>query len=420
MKSVDICKSIISSIKKQFDDRTFRNTYRVKNAFSRNRELGFEQLCYYLLNSTTKTMPINISDMKEDFPEIAFPDVSKQAVSKARKGIDPELFHELSRISVRTYYQQNLSLHTWYGYHPYAIDGTVLQIPQTKENIAEFGGSFNQYTACTALASASTCFDVLNDIVVDANIEAFCFGERKLASLHIKQMECYGFQTKTLFLFDRGYPAYGLYREIQELGQFFLMRLNRTAHKRAQNGEIFQYKVKDEPPVALRMVHVVLDDGTIERLVTNILDPTIRPEMLKELYFLRWGIECKYKEFKDRLEMEEFTGYHPICVRQGFFIAMFRTNLAAILKAEADHEIKQDRLGKGNNCEYQANRGFIINRVIKYTVKLLSGLLDTVMVLEGIIREAKRSLSQLQPGRTISRKPKNTRRTHYTNRKKCI
>ena len=68
MKSVDICKSIISSIKKQFDDRTFRNTYRVKNAFSRNRELGFEQLCYYLLNSTTKTMPINISDMKEDFP----------------------------------------------------------------------------------------------------------------------------------------------------------------------------------------------------------------------------------------------------------------------------------------------------------------------------------------------------------------
>lgn len=420
MNRIDICKSIMASIKERFDDGTFRNTYRIINAFSRNRKLGFEQLSYYLLNSTTKSMSINIADMRDDYPEIRFPDVSKQAVSKARKGIDPELFNELIHISVRTYYKENPSLQTWHTYHPYAIDGTVLQIPQTEENVETFGGSSNQYTACSAQASASTCFDVLNDIVVDANIGSFCFGERRMASMHIKQMQCYGVQANTLFLFDRGYPAYDLYREIYEAGQFFLMRLNSTAHNKAKENEIFQFKKKDEQPVTLRMIHVTLDNGTTERLVTNILDPTITSEMFKELYFLRWGIECKYKEFKDRLEIEEFTGYHPICVKQGFFIAMFRSNLAAILKAEADQEIKQEHMDKKNSFEYQANRGFIINRIIKYTVKILCGMLDVVIILEEIIHQAKRNLSQIQPGRTASRKPKNTRRAHYNNIKPCI
>lgn len=420
MNVVNICKAIMSSISKRFDDGTFRDTYRVGKAFTRNRELRFEQLGYYLMNSTTTASPINISNMRDDFPEMGFPDVSKQAISKARKGIDPELFNEFVRTSVRTYYQENPSLRTWHGYHPHAIDGSVLQIPQTEENVDEFGGSSNQYTVCSAQATASTCFDVLNDIIVDADIKPYGYSERKLASMHIKQMERYGFQAKSLFLFDRGYPAYDLYREIHELGQFFLMRLTSTAHNSAKDGEIFPYKVNDEPPVTLRVVHVVLDDGTLERLVTNILDPSITPEMFKELYFLRWGTECKYKEFKDRLEIEEFTGYHPICVRQGFFIAMFRANLVAILKAQADYEIKQDRIGKKNKYEYQANRGYLINRVIKYTVHLLCGFRDAATILEGIIRGAKRSLSQIQPNRTASRKPKNTRRTHYTNRKPCI
>lgn len=55
----------------------------------------------------------------------------------------------------------------------------------------------------------------------------------------------------------------------------------------------------------MRAIHVTLDDGTDECLVTNLMDPSITLAMLKELYFLRWGIESKHSELKNKLRLEE-------------------------------------------------------------------------------------------------------------------
>ena len=40
-------------------------------------------------------MDIELSDLQRQLPDMDFPDVSRQAVSKARKGILPDLFKEL-------------------------------------------------------------------------------------------------------------------------------------------------------------------------------------------------------------------------------------------------------------------------------------------------------------------------------------
>ncbi|MCR4749429.1 MAG: hypothetical protein K5877_06520, partial [Lachnospiraceae bacterium] len=40
-----------------------------------------------------------------DFPDIDFPKVSKQAVSKARQGIKPSLFRDLFNLSVDVFYK---------------------------------------------------------------------------------------------------------------------------------------------------------------------------------------------------------------------------------------------------------------------------------------------------------------------------
>jgi hypothetical protein len=45
-------------------------------------------------------------------------------------------------------------------------------------------------------------------------------------------------------------------------------------------------------------VHVKLPDGTIEYRVTNIMEKQLTKLNLKELYFLHWGIESKYRELK--------------------------------------------------------------------------------------------------------------------------
>lgn len=422
MNSVDLCKSILDTIRDLLFNGIFRNAYRVENFFTRDRELSFENLFLYLLNSSKESMPINISYMMNDFPSISFPDISKQAISKARKGMSPEVFAELCRISVMQYFQANPSPNTWNGYNVLAIDGTSLQIPQTQTNLSSFGIARNQNDAGCCLASASICFDVLNDIVVDARMEAYCYGERKLASMHINQLECYGFSPNTLLIFDRGYPSYDFYEEIQEKNLFFLMRTNSRTHASVQEDGKFLYSTKDHsgPPIPLRMVHVVLDDGTIEKLVTNIFDPTITSEMFKELYFLRWGVESKYREFKNRLEIEKFTGCHPICLEQDFYISIFKSNLSAIIKQQADQEISQERIGKKNKYEYQANRGVIINRIHNCMINILIGVSCATQVLHSIVNTAKRSLSQIQPGRSFNRKKKMTRKKYQSNQKSCL
>ena len=69
-----------------------------------------------------------------------------------------------------------------------------------------------------------------------------------------------------------------------------------------------------------------------ETLVTNIYDNTITPSKFKGLYFLRWGVESKYKELKNRLKIEEFSGTKPIAIEQDFYASIFLSMVGALLK----------------------------------------------------------------------------------------
>lgn len=86
------------------------------------------------------------------------------------------------------------------------------------------------------------------------------------------------------------------------------------------------------------------------------------------LRLLRWGVESKYRELKNRLEIEAFNSIKPICIQQEFFAAMFISNLAAILKRNADSCIS---VSNTNKYLYKTNRSYILNRIKSYMVPLL-------------------------------------------------
>ena len=72
----------------------------------------------YLLYTSKQSMSINLSNIQFEPPELKFPKVTKQAVSKARQGILPSLFKELFDISVDTYYNSIDHRKKWRGlYH---------------------------------------------------------------------------------------------------------------------------------------------------------------------------------------------------------------------------------------------------------------------------------------------------------------
>lgn len=212
MNGVAICHSIITVVNDRISKEDFMKAYRIAKAFTRKRKLSFKKIFLYLLNTSKKSMSIDIADFREDFPELEFPDVTKQAVSKARKGISHEAFAELFRIAVSEYYRLKKKRKLWNGYHLFAIDGSDLQLPQTSENEETFGATYNQSSRSFAMASTSILYDLMNDIVVDAQLTSFHYGERKMALLHLEELKTIGMPQSSVFICDRGYPSYELYQ----------------------------------------------------------------------------------------------------------------------------------------------------------------------------------------------------------------
>ena len=155
-------------------------------------------------------------------------------------------------------------------------------------------------------------------------------------------------------------------------------------------------------------------------LITNIYDETITPLQFKELYFLRWGIESKYREVKSSLKIEEFSGTKPIAIEQDFFASIYLSMVVSLLKKDADTAIANEIKNKRLNSEYQSNRNFISGQVFRRIVPLLVKSRVRKKVLELILEKAIEIRSQIRCNRSCERKNKHPRKKHHHNIKSCI
>ena len=92
--------------------------------------------------------------------------------------------------------------------------------------------------------------------------------------------------------------------------------------------------------------------------------------MFKKLYFLRWGIECKYKELKSIIEIEEFSGKKPITIKQDFYVLLYLSMLVSLVKSQSDMVIALT-VNNTTKYKYQANKNFILNKVFKNLIDML-------------------------------------------------
>ena len=74
----------------------------------------------------------------------------------------------------------------------------------------------------------------------------------------------------------------------------------------------------------IRLLRITLNGGGIEVLATSLLDSKhYGNEVFKELYFKRWKIETYYDELKNKLKIEEFSGYSNQSILQDFYSTLF-------------------------------------------------------------------------------------------------
>ena len=188
----------------------------------------------------------------------------------------------------------------------------------------------------------------------------------------------------SVILFDRGYPSEDMFRYLNSKGILFLMRVPKTFKKAISEQEdaLFTYPAsRNKESITLRNIHFLLEDGSTEYLVTNLMPEQMVKENFPDLYQLRWGVESKYRELKNRLEIEAFNSIKPVSVQQEFFAAMYLSNLVAVMRSPLSI-----------CCE----------------------------MICRIVEEASKICSIIRPDRKFGRYRKHTRRRYYSHMKSCI
>ena len=423
MNRIDICKNIIQSIKDYITAPEKLEPHRVKNHFVRKRKLSLFQVIMYLLYTSKASMFQNLSRIREDLGNLDFPDISKQALSKARQFINPALFKELYYLSVNLFYKQLPSRKLWNGYHLFAIDGSKIELPNSKSNFEFFGEMFRYPDPSRRFTMGldSIVYDVLDDYIVHASFQRYLASERSAALEHLHNLEDLNIYQNSVVIFDRGYYSEDMFRYCVEHQHLCLMRLKQNYNiAKKCSGDIITVLPGNEKDrtedTKIRVIEVILNDGTKEYLATNLFDSHISQQMFRELYFYRWPVETKYKELKSRLAIEEFSGATTTSVLQEFYINVLLSNLSSLIKDQVDEEI-QITAKSTNKYRYQANRAFIIGRIKTIVPKILCNLFD-LSAIDRLYKESLRCRSQIMPERTFRRKKnKAIGRTHFNNKK---
>ena len=424
MQRNEICKHIIRKIRDYLHDPDCLSPHRKENRFVRKRSLSMLQVILFLFYSSKVSMYQNLANIIADFPANSFPKVSKQAISKARQGIKPSLFADLFNLSVDIFYKNYNTRKLWNSYRIFAIDGSKLELPNSESNFTLFGEMFtatSKEKRYFTQALGSMVYDVLDDYIVHASIHPFLSSERAAAISHLQTLEALCIYENSIVIFDRGYYSESMFRYCVEHGHLCVMRLKESLNIAKKCHGDSRFILKGNPAdgtndLEIRVIEITLDDGSKEYLGTNLDDPAIKPAMFKELYFMRWPIECKYYELKEQLDIESFNGATSTSVMQEFYINMLLANIVSLIKNFVDTKIDSTANPK-NKYRYQANRAFIIGR-LKKALPLSLFIPDKLHLIDDLISFAFQCRSQIQPGRSgIRRKQNGVRRTHFRNRK---
>lgn len=354
----------IQTSKRLIADADFKTRHRVKaEYFTRQRVLTFVIVLGFILQKSVKSLQLVLNEFfgtLSMFVPLSVLTVTNSAFSQARQKLSYTAFIELHQTAIVGTYYADGCYHTWQGFRLLGIDGSKIRLPDTPEIRKEFG-TFRVVNQSgvelgeQAWGLASLCYDLLNEIPLDAILAKGKAYEVDLALTHLASV-----QANDLILGDMNYPSYRFLAELSVLqvkrGCHFLFRCSAgsftparqlfanhgpdsvivTLHvPKKQRQEITRRGLPRQ--ITVRFVRVVLDDGTVEVLVTSLLDETnYSTPIFKELYHLRWGIETLYDRVKNLLCLENFSGTTVEAVKQDFYATIYLCGLEAILTEDAD------------------------------------------------------------------------------------
>jgi hypothetical protein len=357
--------------------------------FVRNRKLPFEKMIISILGMEGSSLTNEILSQYGCSMNVASAAAFVQQRAKIKHTALESLFH--------TFAQRTTVDSLFKGYRLLAVDGSDIHIPTNKTDLDSLYQSKDGRKPYNLL-HLHALYDIKRHTYEDAIVlkNHLSNENRALTDMVDRSM----IKTPALIIADRGYESYNNMAHIQERGWKYLIRIK--DHSAYTNGilhgfelpsaeefdvdidlkltrkntnevkellkdknhyrfvsatQTFDYlpeKNKKSYPTILyrlpfRIVRFPITEDTYEVVVTNLDREIFPPQILKELYSMRWGIETSFRDLKYTIGLLHFHSKKVEFILQEIFARLVMYNFSELITLHVVIE-KKDR-----KYEYKVN-----------------------------------------------------------------
>ena len=243
----------------------------------------------------------------------AIPLAGESGISQARSRLGSEPLRQLHDALVRPIATPR-TRGAWYRHwHVVSLDGSTLDVPDTKANAPVFGRQFT-WRGRAAFPQIRLVSLVENGthVLFGSQWGPYATSERRLATAAIERL-----QPGMLCLADRGFYGFELWQAARHTGADLLWRVQKNFHlpveKRLEDGSFLTYvyphaaaRSRQQHGIPVRAIEYKLPGldqaEPVYRVITTILDAKQAPAAeLAALYHERWEIETAFDELKTHL-----------------------------------------------------------------------------------------------------------------------
>lgn len=342
-------------------------------AFTRNRKLSFTRLVLFICKLCKKTLSDELDAFFEQDLQCPYT-CSVSAYSLQRRKLSFAFFVLWNEVLCNSFYHYGAEagkISRWRGRRLIAVDGSRLSLVATKELYPFFGGQSNRFGSYCG-AQTIVMFDVLNKLFIYSRLAPYRVAEKQLGWQAIDALT-----TDMIAIYDRNFASYKtiallLWSE-QQPGFVIRAQLHHNSTQTflatGLDSQVVQlcpdlpaigrmraagFVVTKKTALTVRLVRVVLEDGGIEVLITNLMETqgyTVAD--LSELYGKRWGVETGIGTAKNLLELESMSGQTVESVHQDFYATIVMTNLSALIARQGTEAMAQARGQSARQYKHQ-------------------------------------------------------------------
>lgn len=313
---------------------------------------------------------------------------------------------------------------TWCDRRLVGGDITMINLPETPHLRRTYSVQTNtRSTMGVVQAAGLVCFDLLNDVTLGGHLL-----KRASAGQMLREHGVNDLAPGDVLVLDREFGDTGLMAFLCHRKQDFIIRVKTTqflteVRQFVESGAleaIVEIRVApkqralarahDLPmQMTLRLVRHDLPTGTVEVLITSLLDQLCYSRAsIIEAYGLRWNIETFFDRLKNIFELERFSSTTSQGVEQDFHGMLFLSTLESILTRPAARALRHGSQERGCKQHQTVNRSVSYAALLEMIIELLCDTGKSVdTVLEEITLLLMKKPQAIRPGRSYKRTPLN-------------